>query len=644
MGPGSAKAWLAEGVCGGGPLDLRSIPCRHADGSHIHWCTFLLAGAADLPLRTTVHPPPSYIQVPASTASQPDPAREFDHFHPAIHGKPTVSLLKEVAMRECFRHEGFTSLMIAAYLQEDQIVRQLLEEGASPFDKDRQGRTALWWGIVGSGIGREAFLKDGRTPDALELLGRYSAQQEVKENGKGKEKEEEEEKEEQDLQWQDPFYVETAEEKEANRRLQERHGDLTAEDVLREAVSCFEEEVLPTVRRRVKQVAQLFNHDELKDYVIGFGVDDLKHIEQAGESGVFHLFRALKEAVQEHNLHIFLMPETLIASCTTNSAAFAFFQEADLDGLFDTEKAAGDRARDFVDRVQAFLLKSRDEANEEALQRYLESYKNIGHRKFDPEIAKKDFEEGRKAIDEQYESFTAWVRESFGPLEQQLKEGRKEVIKGSRIAGLGTLIAGLGITAMAPIALPAVIVLAGASVGAGSATSYAVQSRYPRTHPSWFPRVVDFFCAYVRGEKNDGELKSFIQEEEFEEDIDIFRERFRDWIRQAEAKLRRFRQIYINIPALELEIQRGWAFVKYLLLKTKELETEYESLLQRLQQNAELSESRDTLCYLLPSVSLGRLERDPESGLYFMKFVLGTDCSLEDKEKVINFFENQWRK
>lgn len=72
--------------------------------------------------------------------------REEFEFYVSNDAEPlTLELLDTITDRECYQREGFTRLMIAAYLGDVDMVEQLLSLGDSADVTDRNGRTARSW-------------------------------------------------------------------------------------------------------------------------------------------------------------------------------------------------------------------------------------------------------------------------------------------------------------------------------------------------------------------------------------------------------------------------------------------------------------------------------------------------------------------
>lgn len=166
MTPGETTARLIDFVDPSAPFPVLcgADNCKHS-------CKFVeMKASADAALQpSTGHLPPGLTEFLLQNPTQEEP--EFRHYHPDIHGKPSVPLLREVANWVCYRKEGFTPLMIALYLQDAEITKQLLVEGESPHAPDRKGRNAVWWGIAGSE-------QSGTISEALQIVLKSMAQEE----------------------------------------------------------------------------------------------------------------------------------------------------------------------------------------------------------------------------------------------------------------------------------------------------------------------------------------------------------------------------------------------------------------------------------------------------------------------------------
>jgi len=73
------------------------------------------------------------------------PEDDFIPYHPSVDGQLTMALLKEIADRKCYRAMRFTTLIIAAYVGNEQLVKKLLRKGMDPKKKDINERSAIWW-------------------------------------------------------------------------------------------------------------------------------------------------------------------------------------------------------------------------------------------------------------------------------------------------------------------------------------------------------------------------------------------------------------------------------------------------------------------------------------------------------------------
>ena len=58
--------------------------------------------------------------------------KDFWVYHPAVEGSLTMSLLKEIAERIWYKRKGFNPLIVAAFVGDQSLVHQLLEEGIDP--------------------------------------------------------------------------------------------------------------------------------------------------------------------------------------------------------------------------------------------------------------------------------------------------------------------------------------------------------------------------------------------------------------------------------------------------------------------------------------------------------------------------------
>ena len=72
-------------------------------------------------------------------------------YDPAVEGPLTLPLLEEIVKRKYYQEEGFTKLMVAAYVGDSDIVDQLIQEGENIASMDARGHSALWWAKRGWG-------------------------------------------------------------------------------------------------------------------------------------------------------------------------------------------------------------------------------------------------------------------------------------------------------------------------------------------------------------------------------------------------------------------------------------------------------------------------------------------------------------
>ena len=72
-------------------------------------------------------------------------------YDPAIEGPLTPSLLDKIVERKYYREQGYTKLMVAAFVGDLSLVKQLLKEGQRTEDLDKRGHSVQWWAKRGLG-------------------------------------------------------------------------------------------------------------------------------------------------------------------------------------------------------------------------------------------------------------------------------------------------------------------------------------------------------------------------------------------------------------------------------------------------------------------------------------------------------------
>lgn len=110
-------------------------------------------------------------QPPSAMEAHPP---SFLHYNMSDDDDLTVEFLEDLAGREDHKGQGFTPLMIAAYIGNGALIEALLNRGHSDnlHATDSHGRGALWWGLRGSVWDGESnrIIFSENIPAGLQLL------------------------------------------------------------------------------------------------------------------------------------------------------------------------------------------------------------------------------------------------------------------------------------------------------------------------------------------------------------------------------------------------------------------------------------------------------------------------------------------
>lgn len=133
-------------------INQQPVPCEDSDNVIFDFVT--AQKGALLPASTSVPQtdPTSEkgTSIPISTEQFPNlnPSYLRDDFYHLLYDPAfqlTPEILEEAASRPCFKREGFTRLMIAAYVGDMAMVEKMIEDEEDPAYTDSQQWTALDW-------------------------------------------------------------------------------------------------------------------------------------------------------------------------------------------------------------------------------------------------------------------------------------------------------------------------------------------------------------------------------------------------------------------------------------------------------------------------------------------------------------------